>query len=230
MASNHLQIILSIQDSWWKKVDRTSLFSISGSWLGLDWGIRSKLLPVALPLRLMFNWVVQSSTDRWPNFTWNDGGATGERKRFLQLCLCCSTSTRQICNMGDISASCTARDWQKLRSCNHCAFVWVCRMCLEALYVIYMWYIYIYGISDPDVQDFPMKDWRFRYLMETVYKTTQWFVNRPNIAKLREADEKFYVTWWTASENIPGSSSVSCSRAWPGGKYDHLHSFTTYWL
>lgn len=144
MASNHLQIILSIQDSWWKKVDRTSLFSISGSWLGLDWGIRSKLLPVALPLRLMFNWVVQSSTDRWPNFTWNDGGATGERKRFLQLCLCCSTSTRQICNMGDISASCTARDWQKLRSCNHCAFVWVCRMCLEALYVIYMWYIYIY--------------------------------------------------------------------------------------
>lgn len=91
----------------------------------------------------MFNWVVQSSTDRWPNFTWNDGGATGERKRFLQLCLCCSTSTRQICNMGDISASCTARDWQKLRSCNHCAFVWVCRMCLEALYVIYMRYIYI---------------------------------------------------------------------------------------
>lgn len=35
---------------------------------------------------------------------------------------------------------------------------------------------------------------QFRYLMETVYKTTQWFVNRPNIAKLREADEKFYVT------------------------------------
>lgn len=92
--------------SFWEE----GLFSISGSWLGLDWGMCSKLLPVALPLRLMFNWVVQSSTDRWPNFTWNHGGATGERKRFLQLGLCCSTSTRQICNMGDISASCTARD------------------------------------------------------------------------------------------------------------------------
>ena len=33
-----------------------------------------------------------------------------------------------------------------------------------------------------------------------------------------------------ASENIPGSSSVSCSRAWPGGKYDHLHSFNYYLL
>lgn len=35
---------------------------------------------------------------------------------------------------------------------------------------------------------------QFRCLLEIVYKTTHWFVNRPNIVKLREADEKFYVT------------------------------------
>lgn len=34
---------------------------------------------------------------------------------------------------------------------------------------------------------------QFRKVLEGVYNTTQWFLNRPNIQKLREIDEKFYV-------------------------------------
>lgn len=34
---------------------------------------------------------------------------------------------------------------------------------------------------------------RFRILLESARKTAQWFLNRPGIADLRNADEKYYM-------------------------------------
>ena len=34
---------------------------------------------------------------------------------------------------------------------------------------------------------------RFRILLESARKTAQWFLNRPGITELRNADEKYYM-------------------------------------
>lgn len=52
---------------------------------------------------------------------------------------------------------------------------------------------------------------QFRKVLEAVHNTTQWFLNRPNIQKLREIDEKFYVVLSIQSFKR-GLPMMPCSR------------------
>ena len=50
---------------------------------------------------------------------------------------------------------------------------------------------------NPKLEICRVQDGRFRKVLQAVRNTTQWFLNRPNIQKLREIDEKFYAIWLT---------------------------------
>lgn len=52
---------------------------------------------------------------------------------------------------------------------------------------------------------------QFRKVLQAVRNTTQWFLNRPNIQKLREIDEKFYVVLSIQSFKR-GLPMIPCSR------------------
>ena len=50
---------------------------------------------------------------------------------------------------------------------------------------------------NPKLEICRVQDGRYRKVLEAVHNTTRWFLNRPNIQKLRKIDEKFYATWLT---------------------------------
>ena len=113
----------------------------------------------------------------------------------------------------------------KLRSCNHCAFVWVCRMCLEAWYVEQK---YIYG-TIYCIWHFRSRCSRFSHERLKVSVLDGNCVQ--DYAVVSEPPKHCEVarSRWEVLRHLvdsewkhPWGSSVSCSRAWPGGKCDHL--------
>ena len=64
---------------------------------------------------------------------------------------------------------------------------------------------------NPKLEICRVQDGRFRKVLEAVHNTTQWFLNRPNIQKLREIDEKVYVVLSIQSFKR-GLPMMPCSR------------------
>ena len=105
----------------------------------------------------------------------------------------------QVCQLGHISASCRKTDGNP-------AFVPVCPFTLCSLVaarweagVIPLFCLMYCCFPDwnPNLKFAACKTEGFAKSLKLCNNTTQWFLNRPNIQKLREIDEKFYATWLT---------------------------------